>query len=452
MSASFHRGGWEVRWRDASGRRRARRFATEDAARAFDEALAEISPGARRADTARHGSGGGVYAYRTADGPRWRFVYRRSNGTQTSKRGFTSERAARDARRLIEQIERGEVRHTKQTFGGYWERWLHRRRPYLEPGTWSGYEIAGRKRLLPAFGAAPLCELSTDAIREFVADLADEVEAGDLAVKTVNNALGTLVVCLNSAVEDGLLAVNPALRVQRLPPAHIEREYLRLDEIPRYLDACSDVYRPLAELLIGSGLRISEALALRISDLELEETGGAIVVYRSRKGSALGSTKSDRFRSVEIGPGLSSVLRDQVARASEVAAGDRATAVLFTMPIRTLKRSQGRWESAGVRRPLDRNTVSRDWHKDALEDAALRDMPLHALRHTAAAAWLAAGNSLMYVQRQLGHADIGTTERYYGHLERHVLAAGAIATEEAIARAADRLSLEKRLLTPDRDD
>jgi integrase len=79
---------------------------------------------------------------------------------------------------------------------------------------------------------------------------------------------------------------------------------------------------------------------------------------------------------------------------------------------------------------MDRTTVSRDWHKQALQDAALRDMPLHALRHTAAGAWLAAGNSLMYVQRQLGHADIRTTEHYYGHLERHVLAAGAIATEE----------------------
>lgn len=105
------------------------------------------------------------------------------------------------------------------------------------------------------------------------------------------------------------------------------------------------------------------------------------------------------------------------------------------MPIRTMKRGKGRWESAGVGQPFDRNTVSRAWHKEALEDAALRDMPLHALRHTAAAAWLAAGNSLMYVQRQLGHADISTTERYYGHLERHVLAAGAVATEEAIARA-----------------
>jgi integrase len=100
-------------------------------------------------------------------------------------------------------------------------------------------------------------------------------------------------------------------------------------------------------------------------------------------------------------------------------------------------------ESAGVGQPLDRTTVSRDWHKQALEDAALRDMPLHALRHTAAAAWLAAGNSLMYVQRQLGHADISTTERYHSHLERHVLAAGAMATEAAIARASRPTALQQ---------
>jgi integrase len=171
----------------------------------------------------------------------------------------------------------------------------------------------------------------------------------------------------------------------------------------------------------------------------LEDSGGTVVVYRSRKSAAVGSTKSDRFRSVEIGPALCHVLRDQVASRAVDGASERAGALLFAMAVRTIKRSQGRWESAGVGRPLDRNTVSRAWHKDALEDAALRDMPLHALRHTAAGAWLAAGNSLMYVQRQLGHADISTTEHYYGHLERHVLAAGAIATEEAIARASRAL-------------
>ncbi len=347
---------------------------------------------ARRADTSSPGRQNGVYSDPTSSGLRWRFVYRRSDGTQTSKRGFSSQRAARDARRrLVEQVERREVRHTKETFGDYWHRWLERCRPYLEAGTWAGYEVNGRKRLVPAFGARSLGTLSVDDVRGVVVDVAEAVEAGEIAVKTVNNTLVTLVVCLNDAVEDGLIVANPALRVPRLPPAHIERDYLRLDEIPRYLDACSQFYRPLAELLTGSGLRISEALALRLSDVELETGGGVIVVYRSDKKGRVGSPKSDRFRCVEIGPGLGRVLGDQLARRGELDAGNAAAPLLFAMPVRVAKRSSGRWGSAAVGEAFHRNTVSRDWHKHALQDAGLRDMPLHALRHTAAAAWLAAG-------------------------------------------------------------
>jgi hypothetical protein len=47
--------------------------------------------------------------------------------------------------------------------------------------------------------------------------------------------------------------------VPRLPVGHIERDYLRLGEISRYLDGCSHVYRPLAETLVATGMRISEA-------------------------------------------------------------------------------------------------------------------------------------------------------------------------------------------------
>ena len=61
--------------------------------------------------------------------------------------------------------------------------------------------------------------------------------------------------------------------------------------------------------------------------------------------------------------------------------------------------SNGRWQSSTPGEPMDRTTVSRDWHKQALEDAGLRDMPLHSLRHPAAASWLLAGQPLIYVQR-----------------------------------------------------
>jgi hypothetical protein len=106
--------------------------------------------------------------------------------------------------------------------------------------------------------------------------------------------------------------------------------------------------------------------------LELEESGRVIVVYRSRKrGGTVGSTKSDRFRAVESGRGLSAVLLKQLERR---AADDRG-ALLFTMPTRVRKRDQGRWAGNGAGEAMDRTTVSRDWHKSALRDAELRDMP-----------------------------------------------------------------------------
>lgn len=429
MSCGYAKGAWEVRWRDGTGRQRSKRFKDEAAARAFDEAVLDQDVGERA--KGRRGQAGGVYPYKTRAAIRWRYVARRSDGSMTSKRGFSSETAARDARRrVVEQVARREVVHSRETFGDFWSRWLERRKPYLERGTWSAYERDGRLRLLPALGELPLIRLDVERLRELMDTWAEALSDGALAAKTINNTLATLIVCLNAAAEDGLVASNPAVRIKRLPAAHMEREYLRLHEIPVYLDSCSALYRPLAEVLVGAGLRISEALALRIGDLELNDTGGVIVVHRSAKGATVGSTKSDRFRPVEIGRALSAILGGHLHHACPAAARDE---LVFVMPTRQRKHEAGRWEGHGAGGPMDRTTVSRDWHKAALQDAVLRDMPLHALRHTAAAAWLAGGNSLMYVQRQLGHADIATTERYYGHLERHVLAAGAIATEEAIA-------------------
>ena len=210
--------------------------------------------------------------------------------------------------------------------------WLAQRRPYLEPNAWRAYEVDGRKRLLPAFERhrARQARPSTACESGWTTRLRD-VEAEEVAAKTINNTLGTLVVCLNAAVKDRVIASNPALGIERLPSAHIEHDYLRLHEIPLYLDTCIAIYRPLAEVLVSAGLRISEAIALQIADLELEKAGGFIVVYRSHKKAhtrraTSGSTEGDRFRSVEIGPALSRTLQDQLACRAEMARGDEKQA------------------------------------------------------------------------------------------------------------------------------
>jgi hypothetical protein len=154
VSYGFAKDGWEVRWREATGRQRSRRFRSEEAACEFDRLMREQNASARRA---AYGSSDGVYPYETAAGTLWRYSLKRSDGSYTSKRGFQSKKAATDARRrMIERQERGELRYTKETFAAFWTRWLDRRKRYLESGTCGAYERDGRlmyRRLPPARGA-----------------------------------------------------------------------------------------------------------------------------------------------------------------------------------------------------------------------------------------------------------------------------------------------------------
>jgi integrase len=394
---------------------------------------------------ADRGSKGSVYAYQTQSGTRYRLVFRDARGKQTSRNGFRSRASARKEReRLMGKVHRGEVRVSRESLAGFWHRYLQQRKPYLESGSWQDYRRHGELRILPHLGHRKLTALSAPELREWLVELS---ESGTWAPKTLNNALKALVVCLNYAVADGLIAANPASYVQALPLGHIERDYLRLSEITPYLDACSDVYRPLAQTLIGTGMRISEALALTVADVDVDRR--AIVVARSLKDDGrVGSTKSDRFRRVEIGPELAATLADHAAQRMEETPDAGHHALLFVMPVRRGKREKGRWRSDRDLSAIDRGTVSRAWHKQALQDAGLRDMPLHSLRHTAAAAWLSTGRPLMYVQRQLGHAQITTTERLYGHLEEAFARAAAADTEALIRQAGQNARCGTLLAVP----
>lgn len=273
---------------------------------------------------------------------------------------------------------------------------------------------AGRRYALYAFSGPPRQAMRQEGVRP-------------ISVKTINNSLKVLRVALGHAQEDGLIAVNPAASTPgsrnriKLPEEHREMDFLRLYEIPRYLDGCAPHYRPLADVLIATGLRIGEALALEWQHVEFDN--GVLLVLGSRKrgrdgGDVLGSTKSDRYRSVEFGPRLKGILLDLRAQQTEHEVADAMREPVFVGP-------------TGAR--LNRNDVSREDHKAALRAAGLRDsLRLHDLRHTAAASWLAAGHPLIYVQRQLGHASISTTEGHYGHLEKSFMRGAAKQAEEAI--------------------
>jgi hypothetical protein len=131
-----------VRWRE-DGKHRTRRFDDEADAVAFD---AHVNPGGRSAQRSRASRASidarvsklearraatdrqdGVYPYATNDGVRWRFVFRQSDGSLSSRRDFTSRTAATAARRkVVESVDRRELTVCRETFASFWDRFASR--------------------------------------------------------------------------------------------------------------------------------------------------------------------------------------------------------------------------------------------------------------------------------------------------------------------------------------
>jgi integrase len=373
-------------------------------------------------------SDGGVYADPKTG--RW-FIVMRAPGrakTTTRRRAPDGSRLTTREQALIakgqweSQLARGEVAVGRERFETYWPRYLRHAKGEMTHGSWEDVRAHGSKRLLPYFTGMLMSKIVVAVVRDWRATMLESVEAGEWARKTVNNARVALLGCCRMAVEDGLMAHNPVLDARPLAIEFSERPYLRLEQINLYVDACRPHYRPLAEFLVGTGARVSEAIALRIDDVDLR--AGAVKVHKQRvRGESLATrpTKGRNFRTVTIGPGLVDALRDMLALRAEHGTDDGGW--LFVCP----RTQRGRYADRDEPRPPHRRTVH-DWHEQALEDAGLADLPLHGLRHTAAAAWLGTSRSLEFVRAQLGHSSVKVTRDYYGHMEEQFRAAGVADT------------------------
>jgi integrase len=152
---------------------------------------------------------------------------------------------------------------------------------------------------------------------------------------------------------------------------------------------CTDNIRTLVAVLVGTGLRLDEALHLRWDDIDLEHR--LITVHRGRRGT----TKSGRRRAVPIFDSVLPVLREmKLARGSNVML----------------------WPGKNPGRPLGQASVRKPF-KAAIERANLpREMRLHDLRHTFASLFLAEGGDIFKLCKILGHSSVAITERTYAHL------------------------------------
>ena len=195
--------------------------------------------------------------------------------------------------------------------------------------------------------------------------------------------------------QDPTLDLAPPRLPRRLP------KVLSIDEVERLL-AAPDVSRPqglrdraMLELFYGSGLRVSEVVALNVGDVDL-----SVELVR-----CLG--KGSKERLVPVGSHAVRALRVYQQTARAVLAGRRVPSALF------LNRRGGR--------------LTRQWCWKLLRGYArqagiTRPLTPHVLRHSFATHLLERGADLRAVQEMLGHASINTTQ-VYTHVARDRLRA-----------------------------
>jgi len=303
-------------------------------------------------------------------------------------------------RRQAEQLLSDRLRHVNS--GNHRPQWACTFRTFVqgqwEPGVFPSvkystrkhYEYAIRVHLLPTFGDSQLRLISRNAVQEFVAV---KLRSG-LAWKPVRHLRTVLGTILGAAESWGLIDRNP-VRLTRFPrrPPQPERHSIAPEQIRQLLDCLPEPSRSVACLLVSTGLRIGELLALRWRDVDLDTR--TLHVRQTVYEGHFDEPKTRRSnRTVPLGPKAVATL------ASRCAPTVSSETLVF-----------------GTRNgtPLSRRNLL---HRQLVPTAAalgIHGINWHWWRHANATLLDAVGAPLGTVQALLGHSSSEITREVYLH-------------------------------------
>jgi integrase len=332
-------------------------------------------------------------------------------GKQVKRSARTLDEARRLKASLTTDRDRGEFQaQTRVTLHEFAREWVQRyqgtgRRGFRE-NTRAEY-----RRLLEAYALRffserkRLTEVTPRDIAQFVAWLAnEEIQGKRLSDSSIANASVPLRAMFQTAVREGLLRYNPTtnLALPHRPKITEEEDEevrpLSRQQLAEFLQMVNPRHRLLFELLGSCGLRISEAIALRWRDLQLDGSGPRLQVRRAivRKRVEPPKTRHGR-RQVPLSPDLVHQLRERRAESERHGADD----LVFPSLTGTA---------------LDPDNLRARVLKPVAEEIGVPWAGFHTFRHTYASLMLAGGANILQLSRALGHHSPAFTLTVYTHL------------------------------------
>ncbi|MDX1392299.1 MAG: integron integrase [Rheinheimera sp.] len=275
--------------------------------------------------------------------------------------------------------------------------------------------------------------LQDEHVEQFLTHLA---VTRNVAVQTQALALNALSFLYKEVLQRPLalnLNFNQAAKPRKLPVV------LTKPEIKRLLHCIDAPYLLLAQLLYGSGLRLMEAVRLRVNAIDFDYL--SLMVWHGKGG---------KHRRVTLAPELVAPLQRQISMAEAYYQQDMQTADFagVWLPFALARKYPAAAKELGwqylfpsARLSIDPQVnVLRRHHIDetSLQKAVRiaskkaqieKHVTCHTLRHSFATHLLESGADIRTVQEQLGHTDVKTTQIY-----THVLKQGGNAVKSPLSQ------------------
>ncbi|WP_053387818.1 tyrosine-type recombinase/integrase [Leucobacter japonicus] len=309
------------------------------------------------------------------------------------------------------------------TISQYGDEWVNGLR--LAASTIQGYRKIIRNHISPHIGSLRVDKLTASRIARLYRELEasgrqDGANKGQpLSANSVNKVHIVLGAILDTAVDDGLIAINPAKKKRTVnAPAGKQIRASRPEiltwsgaELHAFLtwnrDTFDDDLFTLWRTIAYTGMRRSEALALRWGDINFRTASislrrAADVTQRN----ATKTTKTGSARVLDVDADTLAALKSyKAARGSISLQLARAESYIFGNLVGELRSP---------------NEVSRRWtYRVTRAQETIESLPritLKGLRHTHATLLLEMGIHPKVVQERLGHSTITTTMNIYSHV------------------------------------
>ena len=281
--------------------------------------------------------------------------------------------------------------------------WLARMAPALSPVTVAGYKAMLCQHLNPMVGTKQLTRVRRADGLALQAAMVDRYKAVTVA-QTLR--LGRSI--LSDAVTHGIITDNPWRSIKQKTPRADRRHVLPPEQFGQFSRPTNDdsLIGDVIALAIATGLRRGELLALRWADIDLATgkltVSGALEIVGG-KVRRKGTKTAAGLRTLALPVAAVHRLAQSRLRASETA--ERLDRPLDALPV---------FPAADGHSWANPDSVSQAGRR-ALRAAGLDDS-LHGLRHAHATALLSHGVNPSAVAARLGHADVATTLRFYGHV------------------------------------